>query len=181
MAEEKGSAAFVRRLNAEHTKELLAELDRRLPLSFRSKPARNGAGVRSVVAGGRSLNDVLADVVSFVEHLRGQQPGRQDVQLAAANSASSWLVREALLSAPGLLCIEVDMGPNEHWKIVREGRGATLRWGAAPWGTCVGHSLSQLTHREVRQRLLVTPTIPSLPYALRHRKPAVGDALCCGC
>ena len=54
-----------------------------------------------------------------------------------------------MLSARGLLCVEVAMGAEQEWIVCAEGKGAARLWAAAPWGSSsVGHSLSQLVHRQ---------------------------------
>ena len=143
------SASYMRRLNNDHTKSLLVELDALLPQSFRSKPARNGAGARAMVRGGRSMNDVLSDIAQLIKHTKSHPPPALPPSSSPAAAVSDGLPEEAILFyAHGLLCVEVEMGAQQSWKISRLGLGASRFWGAAPWGTSIGHSLSQLVHRK---------------------------------
>ena len=98
------SASYMRRLNNDHTKTLLAELDAFLPQSFRSKPARNGAGVRAMVRGGRSMNDVLSDIAQFLKHIKSHPPPASPPSSLPAAAVSDGLPEEAILFyARGLL------------------------------------------------------------------------------
>jgi hypothetical protein len=66
-----GSKESVRKkqvmLLREQTKHLVSAIEERLPDSCKSGPSRNGAGKRRSLGGsGRTMNDVLQDVIAFV-------------------------------------------------------------------------------------------------------------------
>ena len=136
-------------------KRLVGTIDSMLPPSFRSSAQRNGAGNRSLGGGGRALTDVLQDLLRYVSHHRQMWPqacigaGAACSAASEAVSVSPDVIRESLLRARWLICVEVEMNVEQDWIICREGDGAARIWAAAPWGSsCVGHSLSQLVHRQ---------------------------------
>lgn len=144
----------------ERVRRLVHAVDSLLPPRFRSGARPNGAGARSLGGGGRALTDVLQDLRRFLTyHHRHALPVARDGRVVGARPAgggSSHLPspppdvrRESLLHARGLLCVEVEMGGAQDWIVCTEGQGAAQAWAAAPWGgSCVGHSLTQLVHRQ---------------------------------
>ena len=67
-----------RRLEREETKNVLQKLDSFVPQHKRRAAQSNGAGARSIGAQGRTLNDVLADVV---EHIRTMKHDRESCSI----------------------------------------------------------------------------------------------------
>ena len=148
----------------EQTKRLICTIEQRLPPRYKSKPQRNGAGTnRSLGTGGRALNDVLKDVMTFVaeKKLKAETDSSHSsfANLPApgghSTSVCGELARDGLFSAHNLLCFEVEMGGEQDWLISASGQGAARRWSAAQWlGDGVGHSFSQLVHRHDFFKLL---------------------------
>jgi len=167
------AAALLRKrraaLERDHSKNLVASVERMIPHEHRSKPTRNGAGSRSVGGGGRALNDVLHDLIAYVKVLQqdrqrnvpsdgslsnARTPSYQDLDSdspsknCTQHSNGDILVKDVLFSARDLLCLEVEIGGEQDWLIRAAGHCAARYWGAAPWlGDLTGHSLSQLVHR----------------------------------
>jgi hypothetical protein len=148
----------------EQTKRLICTIEQRLPPRYKSRPQRNGAGTsRSLGTGGRALNDVLKDVMTFVaEKKLTAETDSSHTSLATlpgpgghSTSLCGELARDGLFSAHNLLCFEVEMGGEQDWLISASGQGAARRWSAAQWlGDGVGHSFSQLVHRHDFFKLL---------------------------
>jgi hypothetical protein len=59
-----------RRLEREETKNVLQKLDSFVPQHKRRAAQSNGAGARSIGAQGRTLNDVLGDVVEYIRTMK---------------------------------------------------------------------------------------------------------------
>ena len=110
--------------------------------TYSKEAKRNGAGTRSVGKKGRTLNDVLQDLVRYVAHCTDALP-------VSVSESPHEISREMLFSARSMLSFEVEMGGQQDWVVTSEGEGAGRLWGAAPWlGNMVGHSFSQLVHRD---------------------------------
>ena len=155
---ERSAHYFLKRWHHEHLKSLIAKVEVLLPREFTSVPKRNGAGKRSVGSSGRSVNDVLSDLLRCIRYLRGMGtssrpctravtvkkeacPGVDTVNLFSIGT-------EALMMSHNMLVVEVKVGAQDNWIIARGGECAEKMWGSvAPWqGSCVGHSMSQLVH-----------------------------------
>jgi hypothetical protein len=108
-------------------KELVATLDTVLPEAYRSTPRPNGAGSRSLGKSGRSMHDVLADVVRAV----------------AARRAD--FDRTQVFRSRGPLIFEVEM---PGWIITSMSPGAELFFKDAPWGSMEGQSLADFVQWE---------------------------------
>lgn len=108
-------------------RKLLTMLDAVLPAGFRCKPLPNGAGTRSLGIAGRSVHEVLADVVRAVAARRAE------------------LDLKKLLQSRGALSVEVEM---PGWIITGTSPGAELFFQHAPpeWGALHGQSLADLLY-----------------------------------
>ena len=115
------------RTTREVFKRLVASLDAALPPDCRSLPCANGAGSRSLGNGGRSLLDVLTDVVCAVVALRKQ------------------LDQQAVLRSRGAVTIEVEMS---DWIITALSPGAEIFFNDTPWGSVIGQSLTDFVQWE---------------------------------
>jgi hypothetical protein len=115
------------RTTREVFKRLVASLDAALPPDRRSLPRANGAGSRSLGNGGRSLLDVLADVVRAVVALRKQ------------------LDQHAVLRSRGALTVEVEVS---DWIITAMSPGAEIFFNDTPWGSVIGQSLTDFVKWE---------------------------------
>jgi hypothetical protein len=115
------------RTTREVFKRLVASLDAALPPDRRSLPRANGAGSRSLGNGGRSLLDVLADVVRAVVALRKQ------------------LDQQAVLRSRGAVTVEVEMS---DWIITAMSPGAEIFFNDTPWGSVIGQSLTDFVKWE---------------------------------
>ena len=108
-------------------KELLVSLDLVLPDEFRSCARPNGAGLRSLGIAGRSMHDVLSDVVRAVASRRAE------------------LDRKSMLRSHGSMVLEVEM---PGWNITSKSPGAELFFKGNPWGDLEGQSLTDFLQRE---------------------------------
>ena len=109
-------------------RELVAVLDTVLPVDHRSSARPNGAGSRSLGTAGRSVLDVLADVVRAV----------------AARKAE--LDRKNALQSRGALSFEVEM---PGWVVTSTSPGAEPFFEHAPWGSSMeGQSLADWVHSD---------------------------------
>ena len=108
-------------------RDLVATLDTVLPVEHRSCARPNGAGSRSLGTAGRSVHDVLADVVRAV----------------AARRAA--LERKTMLQSCGALSFEVEM---PGWVVTSASPGAELLFENAPWGSMEGQSLADFVHSD---------------------------------
>ena len=108
-------------------KKLVAQLDRELPSDFRSLRCANGAGGRSLGLSGRSVHDVLSDVVRAVAARRVEVESKQT------------------LRSRGVVALEVEM---PGWTITAASPGADLFFRDAPWGRIEGQSLADFVKRE---------------------------------
>ena len=115
------------RTTREVFKRLVASLDAALPTDRRSLPRTNGAGSRSLGNGGRSVHDVLADVVRAVVALRKQ------------------LDQQAVLRSMDAVMVEVEM---PDWIITAMSPGAEIFFNDAPWGSMMGQSLTDFVKWE---------------------------------
>lgn len=151
-----------------HGKLLVTKLDETLLSQFRcARAQKNGAGRRALGADGRSLHDVLRDATRCVREILYAEEGavRQDgmpVPLAAHGRQEGAaqtetptvdidrIMREALLSAHSLVCIEVVVpSPNSNeYTILQLGRGAHALLSQAPWGDCTGSNLLYFIHHD---------------------------------
>jgi len=155
-AERRAVLAEREREQRERVRRLVHAVDSLLPARFRSSARPNGAGARSLGGGGRALTDVLQDLRQYLIYHRQTFPAARGGMAVGARPAgggapllSPEIPRESLLHAHGLLCVEVEMGGAQDWIVCVQGQGASQAWAAAPWGgSCVGHSLSQLVHRQ---------------------------------
>ena len=122
-------ATVTRKANPTRTlfKELVASLDLVLPDEFRSCARPNGAGLRSLGIAGRSMHDVLSDVVRAVASRRAE------------------LDRKSMLRSHGSMVLEVEM---PGWNITSKSPGAELFFKGNPWGDLEGQSLTDFLQRE---------------------------------
>jgi hypothetical protein len=105
---------------------------------------RQGAGVRGLGAGGRSLHQALEDVVGYLRNLRAAAPMWPPALEPRPKPAISH--REALLSSRSLFVLEVES--NVRWTIRTLGRGAADFFAHAPWGGTEGQSIANLVRCE---------------------------------
>jgi hypothetical protein len=137
-------------------KELLVSLDLVLPEEFRSCARPNGAGLRSLGTAGRSMHDVLSDVLRAVASQRAE------------------LDRKNMLRSHGSIVLEVEMpGLN----ITSKSPGAELFFKDTPWGSLEGQSLTDFLQLEdveymndmwcSRPSSATLPSIPSNPASPR--------------
>lgn len=144
-------------------REQLEKLDSFIPAHLICNAQANCAGGRSVGAGGRTLNDVLHDVVCYVRELRAESqalpasaqqqsyPARLPcpssngklvlgqtascASLVAPGMVSGEELRASLWNCDNILCAEVEIRGDEEGWIVRDyGVCAQRMWGGAPWG-----------------------------------------------
>ena len=82
--------AMAKQLKAQVERDLVVRLDKMLPSRYRSTAWRGGAGRRAVSTNGRSMNQVLHDVVRYVAVLvaRHQAEGAWCTQDTAARASS---------------------------------------------------------------------------------------------
>jgi len=107
---------------------------------------KQGAGVRGLGAGGRSLHQALEDLVEYLQNLRaaGLLPKSPPTVLPAPQPAFPH--HEALLSSRSLFVVEVE--GNTRWTMRTLGRGAAALFEHAPWGDMAGQSLANLVRCE---------------------------------
>jgi hypothetical protein len=133
-------------------KELVASLDVVLPDEFRSCARPNGAGLRSLGIAGRSMHDVLSDVVRAVASRRAE------------------LDRKNMLRSHGSIVLEVEM---PGWNITNKSPGAELFFKDTPWGSLEGQSLTDFLQRDEVEYMNAmwsasssasTPSTPTSPH-----------------
>jgi len=110
-------------------KELVSAIDTLIPSNFRTSRCHNGAGARSLGIAGRSVHDVLSDVVRVVAARRAELDCRR------------------ILRSRGALLFEVEM---PGWIITGMSPGGELFLKDAPWGSMegLGPSLADFVHME---------------------------------
>ena len=151
-----------------HGKLLVTRLDEILLSQFRcARAQKNGAGRRALGAGGRSLHDVLRDAIRCVREIlyaeegavrrdgipapstaHGRQQGTAQTETPTVDVDR--IMREALLSAHSLVCIEVVVtSPNSNeYTILQLGQGAHALLSQAPWGDCTGSNVLYFMHHD---------------------------------
>jgi hypothetical protein len=141
-------SALVHRLQAlerEHERDAWRKLEARIPARFKSKPRRRAGA--NAIAQGRCIADILRDCIACVKDIRSCEGSSAAVPARGAagghfsSMASHALgdrqgavvastVRDGLLNAVGLFCVEVQMMEPLHrlasrnWMIRRVGKGA---------------------------------------------------------
>jgi len=126
------------RTTREVFKRLVATLDSVLPTDFRSAPRPNGAGARSLGDAGRSVHDVLTDVVRAVAARRH----KLDQQALLRERVS---LMQAMLRSRGRITIEVETA---DCTIAAMSPGAEFFFKDAPWGSTLGQSLRDFVQWE---------------------------------
>ena len=127
LPESASSEGRIRRSTREVFSDLLAKLDAVLPADHRSVPRPNGAGSRSLGSAGRSVHDVLTDVVRAVAARRSEYSDKADIR------------------SNGAVAIEVSM---PGWIISAMSPGAKHFFKDAPWGSVEGQSLADFVQWE---------------------------------
>jgi hypothetical protein len=142
--------------------DLVAQLDELLPSSKRRTLSKNGAGVRrSMGTGGRTLHDILQDALCLVRGIRSPDPGPASCSDASrpahpsvngADDAPALRprsftapMREALLTARGVMLVEVDVLTQS---IGAMSVGARDFFACSPFGGVDGFNVKLLLHTD---------------------------------
>jgi hypothetical protein len=143
----KGLSNRLKNLERERVRQLWSNLDNAIPGRFKKKHVRSSAGSRSLGAQGRTSVDIASDAIAFFKQIHEEQPAGAarstpipcpmgtSVKVEPSEELLAWSHhREGMLSARGLLNIEVEMREPLHplvhreWIICRVGRGAEHFW-----------------------------------------------------
>ena len=158
----------------ERQRRLIARLDQVLPPGAKRHTTVNGAGGRALGVSGRSLHNVLEDVLGFLrtmpERKAPQRPATSDVDAAAAGGGlpsaraipgvprgaqlDADAFRLSIMASHSLMAIEVSL---PDWSITRVNPGASTFFGSMPslelTGQCLLNSYVHYDDVSVLQQL----------------------------